>query len=269
MNRKAIPILLYHGISECREDGIFDPFYAMPAALLRAQINWLRSNGYLTVPLDSLLSASPPPEYSFIITVDDGLRSMYTHIFPVLKDAGYQAIIFPVTARIGKSGWVNWRELDEMHRGGMELGSHSVTHANLAGLSRKQLKSELEDSKKLLEDRLGVRVRYLSLPGGYGSSLVRLLAQEVGYEAICSSVFGYNRFPLQRYQLRRFCLRRNDDEATVRSIMRRDSLALLPRRIVEKGKGFSSLLLGRRLYSRLRSRFLPDEACKTLPRFPD
>jgi peptidoglycan/xylan/chitin deacetylase (PgdA/CDA1 family) len=263
-----VPILLYHGIREHREDGFFDPYYALPLRSLESQIGWLSKNGYSTVALEVLLSAQSVPENAFVITVDDGLKSAYTHIFPVLSHAGYRAIFFPVTGGIGRNGWMSWRDLEEMRKAGMEIGSHSVTHRNLAEAGRKELVDELAGSKKLLEDKLGAPVRFLSLPGGYTRHLVQEVAGELGYEAICSSVFGYNRLPVERYRLRRFCLRRNDGEAAVRMIMRREIIPLLPRFVRERGKDICTAILGRRIYSRLRKRLIPKNASSTLPRVP-
>ena len=268
MSSRIVPILLYHGVRGCHGDGIQDPLYALSGAVVEKQINWLKKNRCIAVSMSSLFSSERVPENVLLFTVDDGLKSAYTHIFPILKEAGYPATFFPVAGRVGTPGWVNWSDLEEMLRAGMEIGSHSLTHANLAKISPRELGIELVESKKRLEDKLGVAVRYLSLPGGYGSSRVEEMAAEAGYKAICTSVFGYNHTPVDRLRLRRFCLKGNDAEDTLRSIMNHDLFSLFPRYLREKGIAIARAMLGDKLYTGIRSLLIPPGAHSTLPRFP-
>jgi peptidoglycan/xylan/chitin deacetylase (PgdA/CDA1 family) len=54
------------------------------------------------------------------------------------------------------------------------------------GLSRKKLLEELKTSAEIIEDNLGAKVSYLSLPFGRYDEPVIATAKDVGYEAICS-----------------------------------------------------------------------------------
>lgn len=268
MNKIKIPILLYHGIRDCADDAIRDPLYAISAASLEAQLRWLRENGYTSLSIGDLLAGSTPSKNAFILTVDDCCTSAATRICPLLRKYGYRATFFPVAGRIGCDGWVRWTELEEMRGAGMEIGSHSMTHAELSNLSKGELLKELADSRRILEDRLGVPVKALSLPGGYGGPAVETAAKEAGYRAVCCSEFGFAGLPPDPFRLKRFCIRGGDGEALVRRIMERDSPALLPRFAKERGTALCRRLLGRRLYRSLRNRLIPAGAHRTLPRFP-
>lgn len=268
MKKTRVPIFLYHGVVESAADAVRDPIYALPAAAIGAQIGWLRGRGCAAMPIEALLSSGARGENSFVITVDDCLASAYTHIFPLFAGAGFPAVLFPIAGMVGRKGWVSWRELDEMRRAGMEIGSHSMTHANLAAIPPDELKRELGGSKKLLEDRLGARVRFLSLPGGYRSAAVVAAAIEAGYEAVCGSTFGYSRCGGDRYALRRFCLKRGDGEAAVRRIMERSFMPLAMRYMRERGRDLCRRLMGEGLYAAVRGTLIPRGAYKKLPRFP-
>ena len=268
MKKTRVPIFLYHGVSESDVDAVRDPIYALPIAAIGAQIAWLRGHGCAATPLDSLLSLPARDENAFVVTVDDCLASAYTRLFPLFAGAGFQAVLFPVAGMVGRKGWVSWRELDEMRRGGMEIGSHSMTHAHLTAITPHELNRELCASKKLLEDRLGVRVKFLSLPGGYHGPAVTAAAIEAGYEAICGSVFGYHRYGRDRYALQRFCFKRGDGDRMVRRIMGKSLTPLATRYLRERGKDMCWRLMGEGLYAAVRGTLIPRGAYKKLPRFP-
>jgi peptidoglycan/xylan/chitin deacetylase (PgdA/CDA1 family) len=268
MKKIRVPIFLYHGVVESDADAVRDPIYSLPEASIGAQVAWLREHGCAAIPLDALLLPAAFDENTFVITVDDCFASAYTHIFPLLTKAGFPAVLFPVAGMVGRNGWVSWRELDEMRRAGMEIGSHTMTHANLTAIPLDELNRELGESKKLLEDKLGAQVKFLSLPGGYRGPAVTAAAIEAGYEAICGSTFGYNRYGWDRYALKRFCFKRGDGEATVRRIMEKSFAPLAMRYLKEGGKDLCRRLMGERLYAAARGALIPRGAYKKLPRFP-
>jgi len=265
---KRIPVFLYHGVRECLDDAIQDVRYSLPISSIESQIAWLRNEGYISLSLERLLSFPEEWERSFVITVDDCLMSAYTHLFPLLQREGYTAAFFPIVNAVGRRGWVGWREIAEMLRAGMEIGSHSLSHADLAEISRGELCRELGDSKKIIEDTLGARVRYLSLPGGYCSRLIRTVAAEEGYEAVCCSAFGYNNTGTDRYALKRFCLRGDNATSVMRRIMRLSPLRLSTLYAMEWGKFSARNVFGKKAYAAMRGMFLPSDVPRTLPRFP-
>jgi peptidoglycan/xylan/chitin deacetylase (PgdA/CDA1 family) len=65
--------------------------------------------------------------------------------------------------------WVqplNWDEVRKMSQGGMEIGSHTVTHPVLTQLSEEDLCYELTASKKRIEMEIGKEVLSIAYPGG-------------------------------------------------------------------------------------------------------
>jgi len=265
---RRFPIFLYHGVRECEDDAIRDPYYTMPEVSVRRQLSWLAENRCKPLALCEAISMDAVDERSFALTVDDGLKSGYTVIFLLLMERGIRACFFPIVGMVGRKGWVSWRDLDEMRRSGMEIGSHTMTHANLAELSTAEALEELASSKKLLEDRLGAPVKFLSLPGGYRGHSTTAIAAEAGYVGICGSELGYNIVPVGPYNLKRFCLRASDDESTVRGVIERRFLDLAPRYLAEKGKAAFRRVFGEKSYAAFRSRLVPPGVEKSLPRFP-
>jgi peptidoglycan/xylan/chitin deacetylase (PgdA/CDA1 family) len=128
---------------------------------------------------------------STAITFDDGLVNFYDNAWPLLQDKKIKSTVFPVAGLIGKTG--NWDVMGqtshmtapmlmEIAATGHEIGSHSLTHANLVWLDDDELMKELRDSKSILEDITGTAVKSLSFPFGSWNRRVWDAAKSAGYE---------------------------------------------------------------------------------------
>ena len=86
---------------------------------------------------------------------------------------------------------LTWDELIEMHRLGMTIGGHTLTHPNLPNAGVEDARAELRLSKALLEDAIGERVTMFSYPNGgaerYMTPDIRRVVQETGYAAAATS----------------------------------------------------------------------------------
>jgi peptidoglycan/xylan/chitin deacetylase (PgdA/CDA1 family) len=131
----------------------------------------------------------------FALTFDDGYESVYSQVLPLLDTYGFSASVFMVAGYIGKKpSWdvyshgrhlsaVQLRELSER---GIEIGSHSLTHPDLTRLSDNDLVTELSESKKRLEDCLGIPISSISFPFGSWNTRVWAFAQRCGYAYACA-----------------------------------------------------------------------------------
>jgi len=72
----------------------------------------------------------------------------------------------------------------------LKVASHGVTHRNLDTLERGELASELQDSKKRLEDLFGMEIKQICFPRGRFSETVLAEARKAGYEKMYSSLPG-------------------------------------------------------------------------------
>ena len=116
---------------------------AIPVSSLIAQFTWMREHGYQPISLEDLIAAERGhyrlPSKAVILTFDDGLKSTYTHVFPLLKIFNYPAVIAPVTSWIESErqsiiygnqtldadAFMTWRQIAEMSRSPLiEVASH-------------------------------------------------------------------------------------------------------------------------------------------------
>jgi peptidoglycan/xylan/chitin deacetylase (PgdA/CDA1 family) len=76
---------------------------------------------------------------------------------------------------------MDWDTLRDIAGRGVEIGSHTVTHAHLTQLSDDELDRELRDSRSRIEDELGRPVRLLAYPYGEHDVRVQAAARRAGY----------------------------------------------------------------------------------------
>jgi peptidoglycan/xylan/chitin deacetylase (PgdA/CDA1 family) len=129
-------------------------------------------------------------------TFDDAFRSAAT-VFPALQDLGVTIQIFVCTgfARDGapltipelegddpeELSTMSWDELRGHADREIVIGSHTVSHAHLTGLSDAELRHELAESKAELESELSRPCTELAYPYGEHDARVRAAARAAGY----------------------------------------------------------------------------------------
>ncbi len=189
----GIPVLLYHRIEKAGPTLHRDLFVS--PRHFEGQIAWLAKNRYHFVSTEELGlflgGKTTVPDKSIIITFDDGTADNYTNAFPVLQKYGARAIIFLIADCIGRD--ITWhgepaRFLSESHvkkmaLGGIEFGSHTLSHPSLTKVTPERLLAEVRDSKTILEQRLGLPIRTLCYPFGSYNADVEKMANDAGYIA--------------------------------------------------------------------------------------
>ena len=123
------------------------------------------------------------------ITFDDGHRSNFELALPALLSRGLRAHFFITVGWTGhKPGYMNWEELRSLHGAGQSIGAHGWTHTLLTHCSEAELRRELNDARRMLEDKLGASITTMSLPGGRSNRQVLAACREAGYTRIYTSV---------------------------------------------------------------------------------
>ncbi|MGA7617476.1 MAG: polysaccharide deacetylase family protein [Thermoanaerobaculia bacterium] len=193
-------VLTYHIVQSPN-----DTRMAITRESFRLQIEYLASSGYEVIPLSELMDYvagkidSLPPN-PVVITVDDGYRSTYSEVFPVMKQFGFPFTIFIYPQFIGQGHYaLTWDEIREMSNAGVDVESHTWSHAWLPHRFHEEMSAddysawlvhELRGSKKKIEDETGRIVRYLAYPyGTYDSTVVKAL-DDAGYDAGLTSNYG-------------------------------------------------------------------------------
>ena len=193
----SLCLLAFHDVSDKLDLSIT----RLSVSRFKEIITYLSATGRQGVSIGGLVN-----EKDIALTFDDGWRSFYRQAFPVLRKFGFSATVFLVSGYVGrKSSWdyqqkehLTWNELKELSRQGIEIGSHSVSHTDLRHLDQARLEYEISGSRKMLEDKLGVKVRYFSYPFGRYDKRVIDAVKAAGYENAFSLADGSGDFAVAR-----------------------------------------------------------------------
>lgn len=201
-------ILMYHMISEPVPGLRFNGLRVSPAMFER-QLRWLQRHGWKSFTVSELLEAGDRlPCKAFAITFDDGYADNLLCALPLLKKYASKATLYLVVDRFGR----DWSVARKAHHdegelkreaklsdaqvevliesGCVELGSHSMTHANFLELSQDDVMYELQASKRSLEEQFGIDVRSFAFPFGlYRPEHLNLVA-EAGYQSAVTTNEG-------------------------------------------------------------------------------
>jgi peptidoglycan/xylan/chitin deacetylase (PgdA/CDA1 family) len=133
---------------------------------------------------------------TYCLTFDDGYKSNL-YVAEEMNKRGIKGMFFIITDTCKqKNGYLNISEIREIHKMGMEIGSHSCSHRHLSTLSMEEMKRELTESKAFLEDILSVEVKSFAFPGGrFGAREIRS-ATQAGYDLKRTCLSGINQKPL-------------------------------------------------------------------------
>jgi peptidoglycan/xylan/chitin deacetylase (PgdA/CDA1 family) len=226
----ALPILMYHGISDNPETGI-SPYYktCTSPATFEKHMRWLHEAGFRSANLSEASQILQRPnaaqEKIVAITFDDGFRDFHTHAMPVLEQFGFTATVYLPTAFIGQQRrsfkgreCLTWSEVIELRAGGIEFGSHTVNHPVLYQLDWPDIQRETRDSKIEIENRLQTTVASFSYPYAFPQEnrrFTRHLAEilrEQGYQNCVTTVIGSAQANDNPFQLKRLPANNCDDE---------------------------------------------------------
>lgn len=193
--KENIRILMYHRVTDT------EPRNRLCVKLneFRKQMDFLYRNNYEVVSLDAAVKELTEAGFSgrkkIVITFDDGTDDNYTNVYPILSEYGFPATVFLAVNYIGKAGFLNWPQIQEMYRNNIAFGAHTINHLELNKLNLAEAKHEIEDSKKDIIAQ-GINCEYFCYPKGAVNNAVKDLVLNAGFRGACSIKPGAN-FPGQ------------------------------------------------------------------------
>lgn len=166
---------------------------------------------------------------SFHITFDDAFRDILGSL-ALLRTLSVPATVF-ACADLADNGsplpaatlssvperharTMTWDELRAIADAGVEVGSHTCSHAHLTRLGDAELRRELVESRERIEAQLGRQCRLLAYPFGEHDARVRAATKAAGYTAAFAQGDGPRTVDL--LALPRVSVYRGDTPARVR-----------------------------------------------------
>lgn len=206
-------VLTYHNIGKAPDYAKLKSLYVKPNQLNR-QISLIKAMGYRFLRSEQLLNNNVKGK-AVLLTFDDAYLDFWEKALPILQSHKALAIVFVPAGLIGKYNvWdyerlkvkkplMDWSHLKDLVDVGIEIGSHSLTHPFLTQIPIQRAKEEIETSKKILEDNLGVEVKSFCYPYGNYNEAVRDMVMEAGYSMAFTTKHGKYEDSPNPYEIRR------------------------------------------------------------------
>jgi len=215
-----LPVLAYHQILDAKEfPGSTENVWVISTEDFARQMEYLRDNGYTTITtaqlVNYLYNKCDLPDKSVMITFDDGYLDNKVYAYPIMKEYGFNGVIFAITGAIAeeegalKSYPAQFLSLTDMEEtaDAFEYGSH--TH-NLHRFAEKKpvLLSESKDNIMAdLRESFACPLTFVNgfaYPyGRYNDNVIAAL-KEAGVKFAFTTRWGYVKKNSNPYTLGRF-----------------------------------------------------------------
>lgn len=190
---KKIPILCYHRFGDNVSDSMM-----IKTSEFAKQLAWLKANGYTVIPLDNAVKylkgqIKAIPNKPVVITVDDGHKSVYSNMAPLVKQYRIPITLFIYPSSISNTNYtMTWEELRKLEKTTFfRVESHTYWHPNFKQEKKrlspdeysKFVDKQLAGSKRALEKKMGHEVKYLAWAFGIYENELEAKAARSGYSA--------------------------------------------------------------------------------------
>ena len=160
-------VLLYHRIADHGRE------IDLPASVFDRQLATLASSDRVVTLDDGLARLAARSPGGVVVSFDDGTADFYEEALPLLTRYRLPAILYLATGAVVEAsdgcaiGWAQLR--DAVNTGFVSIGAHTHSHADLSRATEEEARREMERSKAMIEDRLGVACRHFAYPWGVAS----------------------------------------------------------------------------------------------------
>jgi len=187
----TVPILLYHRFGPTVADSM-----TTTTKVFESQLQWLKDNQYTVIPLRTLVNylrgeGPPPPPKSVVICTDDGHKTVYSDMLPLVRKYNIPVTLFIYPSCISNASYaMTWDQLKKLQETGLfDLQGHTFWHPNFKKDKKKMtpaefqkdLDKQLVTSKAVLEKHFGTKVDMLAWPFGIYDDELEKAAAKAGY----------------------------------------------------------------------------------------
>lgn len=151
-----VPILMYHYIRDASGESELGRNLSVSPESFKSHLKWLADNNYQTLKMSDLADPEKntlskiayEKKKPIIITFDDGYEDAYTNAFSLLKEYNFIGTFYIIRDFVGREEYMNQVQINELEKAGMEIGSHSLSHPDLAKANEADSTEQIFDSKE-------------------------------------------------------------------------------------------------------------------------
>lgn len=209
-----LPVLMYHKVLKNRNS--LGKYTVLPSEL-EADLIYMKEHGYTTVTVEDLVAYVyndvSLPEKPIMLTFDDGFRSYYTYVLPLLEKYESKAVMSIIGEYVDKSSedknlnpYLNWSQVEELQASPyVEIQNHSyamhklnnrVGCTILDGESYDEYKKVIVNDvgylQLLISGKTGYTPSAFTYPFGAMCKECKKILREMGFLASLSSTSGVN-----------------------------------------------------------------------------
>jgi len=242
---------MFHAIGELDNKDWADPHYSFSKDKFE---EFLGSVG----PVVSLkLAIENKLKRASIVTFDDGHISNYI-AGKFMYENGYGTADFFINPDlVGSAHYMSWQQISELCEWGMSIQSHGLDHQYLSDCSNQELKRQLRESKRIIEEKIGQAVTILAPPGGRFDKNTSKIAFEMGYQYIANSQPGRVGRAF-KYHIPRLAVLKNYSADDLVSALKPFSPLIMKLKAKYLVLKIVKALLGNRTYDNVRSKLMGD-----------
>jgi peptidoglycan/xylan/chitin deacetylase (PgdA/CDA1 family) len=203
----AVPILMYHVIRAAPPGARFPALYVPPDELA-AQMEALAAAGWSAVTMDQVWAAwsrgAALPARPIVVSFDNGYESQFNEAMPVLRRLHWVGVMNVQLSGLPRSqGGLSTEAVRRLLAAGWELNTQGFSHADLVRLSPAALRREVAGSRRVLQRRWNVPVRWFCYPSGHYDDRVVAAVRAAGYRGSTTVVPGLARRTSDPFRLPR------------------------------------------------------------------
>jgi len=184
-------ILMYHSVGEN------NLFFNVESKEFIRQIEYLKRKKFNIISLSQLVEwiekKQVIPKKTVVLTFDDGYQNNHSNVWPILKEYDFPVTIFLavdlIDQKIGDSqkivlDMLNWPQIQEMDQSGLiDFQPHTLTHSELSQINPMEAKREIEESKRIVQEKLNKKCNFFAYPRGNFNQEVVDILKESGFKA--------------------------------------------------------------------------------------
>ncbi|ROM96792.1 polysaccharide deacetylase family protein [Pseudomonas brassicacearum] len=186
-----VTILVYHRFSQTLDDSM-----TVRMSTFETQLRVLHEHGYHIVPLREVVDwlrdpNATLPQKPVAITVDDGHRSVFEKLLPIVQRERFPVTLFIYPSAISNASYaMTWEQLRSLKQTGLfDIQGHTYWHPNFKVERRHRtpedfqqfVRMQLDKSRQRLEAQTGTHIDMLAWPFGIYDDELIALASNDGY----------------------------------------------------------------------------------------
>lgn len=175
---------------------------------------YLKSNSYTVLNFGDAVEYINNPKTAYTekvacITVDDGYKTFGSNAIPLLNKYGFSSTLFINSESVGGGSFMNWGDLRDVQKNGVEIGNHSHSHAYFLNILKaeriKIFKEDLLKCQEEIKQHLGFYPEVFAYPYGEFDPEMKDALKTLGFKAAAAQnsgvMYDHDNYAIPRFPM--------------------------------------------------------------------